>query len=306
MLPLYQYIKNPQKIAASLLQRYGGRIPDRVYLKWLYRLKMGKKLDLKNPKTFSEKLQWLKLYNRRPEYTQMVDKYAVKDYVAGIIGEEYIIPTLGLWNTLEDIEWGKLPDQFVLKTTHGGGGSGVVICRDKSAFNREEAIERLHASMHTDIYKKLREWPYKNVSKRIIAEQIISDDTAKEIDLRDYKLFCFNGQVRFFKIDFDRFKEHHANYYDINGSLLPFGEVNCPRRPEKQLEIPSSLPKIIELAEKISEGHPFMRVDFYICRDSIYFGEITFFPAGGVGKISPEEWDRTIGGYLDLSNFSIV
>ena len=304
MIRLYQYIKSPRKLIASLLLHYGGWLPDSIYLKWLYRQIMGRKLNLENPQTFSEKLQWLKLFNREPGYTNMVDKYAVKDYVAGIIGEEYIIPTLGVWDKIEDIEWDNLPAQFVLKTTHGGGGSGVVICRDKSSFNREEAIRRLRSSMHSDIYKALREWPYKNVPKRIIAEQIIGNEATIDFDLRDYKFFCFNGRVKFFKIDFDRFKEHHANYYDTNGSLLPFGEVSCPPRPEKRLTIPSLLPKMVELAERISVGHPFMRVDLYLYNESIYFGEITFFPAGGMGRFSPEVWDKTIGDYLDLSGFS--
>ena len=158
--------------------------------------------------------------------------------------------------------------------------------------------------MHSDIYKTFREWPYKNVPKRIIAEQIVGNETSKDFDLRDYKFFCFNGHVRFFKIDFDRFVEHHANYFDINGSLLPFGEVSFPPRPEKNLTIPPSLPKMIELAEKISAGHPFMRVDFYLYNENIYFGEITFFPASGMGRFSPEVWDKTIGSYLDLSGFS--
>ena len=198
-------------LIVSLLQRYGGWIPDRIYLKWLYRLKMGKKLDLKNPKTWSEKLQWLKLYNRRAEYTMMVDKYAVKDYVAGIIGKEYIIQTIGVWDKIEDIEWGFLPDKFVLKTTYGGGSSGVVICKDKSAFDKNKAIVRLKKSMKQDIYRSLREWPYKNVPKRIIAEQYI--EPSKHLnDLPDYKFFCFNGKPKYCQVISGRatYKSRHT------------------------------------------------------------------------------------------------
>ncbi len=198
MQSLKTYIKHPRQILKGLLNHVPlSFLSDRAYLKLRYYVEMGARLNLDNPQKFTEKIQWLKLYNRKPEYTTMVDKYAVKDYVAKIIGEEYIIPTLGVWDKPEDIDWDSLPDQFVLKTTHGGGGCGVVICRDKATFDKAKAIDKLNRSMKADIYRSFKEWPYKNVQKRIIAEKFMEDTSLHE--LRDYKFFCFGGQCRCMK-----------------------------------------------------------------------------------------------------------
>ena len=272
---------------------------DETYLKVRFRLLMGKRLDLKNPKTFSEKLQWLKLYNRRPEYTMMVDKYAVKEYVAGIIGEEYVIPTLGVWDRPEDIEWDKLPNRFVLKTTHGGGSNGVVICKDKSTFDKYKAIRILKKNMQESDWRIQMEWPYKDVTHRIIAEQFVSPSPDVK-DLYDYKFFCFDGEVKFFKIDFNRQSNHRANYFDRNGMLMPFGEVVCPPVPDKNIEIPSNLQEMIKLAERLSQKEHFCRIDLYNIKEKVYFGEITLYPAGGFGKFVPDNFDELIGNMLIL------
>lgn len=286
---------------ASIVSNFFRWLPDATYLKLLYRLKMGHRLDLKSPQTFTEKLQWLKLYNRKPEYTTMVDKYAVKNYVANIIGEEYIIPTLGVWDKPDDIDWDSLPNQFVLKTTHGGGGGGVVICRDKTTFNKADALTKLNQSLNSDIYSGLREWPYKNVPKRIIAEKFMAPEKiSSPKDLLDYKFFCFNGKVKFFKVDFGRFVEHHANYYSPEGELLEFGEQGLEPDPNYPIELPSNLNKMISLAEKLSGNEPFLRVDFYNVNGKIYFGELTFYPASGMLPWTTEKADETIGGYLEL------
>ncbi len=290
-------INNHSALGIALLHRLAFIFPDKLYLELMFRLKMGYPLDLRNPQTFNEKLQWLKLYNRRPEYTQMVDKYAVKEYVAQIIGKEYIIPTTGVWDKFGQIDFSALPERFVLKTTHGGGGGGVAICNDKEHFNTAEAKRKLGKSLSVDIYRNLREWPYKNVKRRIIAEEYMQDGSG---ELKDYKFFCFNGRVEFFKIDFDRFVDHHANYYDRNGKLLPFGEADLPPVPDKKLEIPHNIQEMIVLAEKLSAGIPFLRVDLYNIDGKIYFGELTFFPASGFGRISPEQYDRIIGKSLEL------
>ena len=196
------YLKTPSILFVVLLFKINKFLPDTLYLKLLYWLTMKKRLNLSNPKTFNEKLQWLKLYDRKSIYTIMVDKFSVKQYVADRIGEEYVIPTLGVWDNANDIEWNKLPEQFVLKTTHGSGGSSVVICKDKSRFNKESAIKKMNWSLkHSDTYAHYKEWPYKNVRKRVIAEKFIVSSG----DLKDYKFFCFNGKVRLFKIDFGRF-----------------------------------------------------------------------------------------------------
>ena len=287
----------PNKLLSIIWRKVGFLVPDEPYLKVQFRLLMGKRLDLKNPQTFSEKLQWLKLYNRQPEYTTMVDKYAVKDYVAKILGEEYIIPTLGVWDKLEDIDWDSLPNQFVLKCTHDSGG--LVICRDKSKLDKKAAIKKLSKTLKQNYYRKWREWPYKNVPRRIIAEKYVESDSNLK-DLYDYKFFCFSGKMIFFKIDFNRQVDHHANYYSRDCELLPFGEANYMPKPEEKLTIPDRIYDMIALAEKLSNGIPFVRCDFYCVGKQIYFGEMTFFPATGMGKIEPEEWDCKIGQLIQL------
>lgn len=280
-----------------------NRIPDSLYLKIVYKKRIGKKLNLKNPITFNEKLQWLKLHNRKPEYTIMVDKYEVKKYVANIIGEEYIIPTIGVWNHFDEIDFGKLPDQFVLKCTHDSGG--IVICKNKKELDKKATKKKIEKCLKENYYWCGREWPYKNVKPRIIAEQYMKDDT--DGDLKDYKFFCFNGKVKFFKVDFNREKSHRANYYDCNGNLLSFGEAICPPDFNKNIVIPSNLKQMIRLAEEISIDKCFVRIDFYSPSDNdIKFGEITFYPASGFGKFIPDEVDKRIGKMLNLSQGSIV
>lgn len=285
---------------AAIVRSYCGWLPDASYLKSLYRFKMGRCLDLHNPRTFTEKIQWLKLFNRKPEYTQMVDKYAVKQYVAERIGLEYIIPTIGVWNKPEDIEWDSMPAEFVLKTTHGGGGGGVVICNDKNTFDIDAAISKLNKSLTFDIYKGLREWPYKNVPKRIIAERLIKSNNTSSPELLDYKFFCFDGRVEFFKVDFGRFMEHHANYYSREGRLLSFGEQAYPPDNSYKIELPDNLNEMIVLASDLSIGEPFLRVDLYNVDGKIYFGELTFYPASGLGKWTSDDVDLLIGKYLKL------
>ncbi len=294
---------NILRYCSSLLRHFNSLFPDKFYLSLLYRCEMGKWIDWKNPKTFTEKLQWLKLYDFKPEYTKMVDKYAVKDYVASIIGEEHIIPTLGVWDRVEDIDWDSLPDQFVLKTTHGGGGGGVVICPDKSKFGRKAAEKKLSASMKANAGRTLREKPYLKVPKRIIAEKYMADSTRPVVgDLADYKFFCFDGRVKLFKVDYGRFVEHHANYYSPEGELLPLGEVGL--LPDfKHIEVlPDNIDEMIAIAEKLSKGFRFLRVDLYDISGQIYFGELTFYPAGGVGAFSPEEWDAILGSWIPCLN----
>lgn len=444
--------RNKTAFLASILRRISFLFKDdEMYLKLLYLFELHKWPNLKHPCTFNEKIQWLKLHDRKPEYTIMVDKYAVKDYVAGIIGEEYIIPTLGVWDRFDDIDFDELPRQFVLKTTHGGGGMAVVICKDKNTFDKVKARHILERSLRSDIYTDYREWPYKNVPKRIIAEKYMqaddddgltdykihnfngipkvilvcrerfadspmaetfftdewekldiirpghpnptckqpenleellklarvlskdipfvrtdfytiggkayfgeitfypasglapfSPDTfdeefgqwlwlpldvkdcnnvegnvliynelksvflllsiqKREADLRDYKFFCFNGIVKFFKIDFGRFTDHHANYYDTDGRLLPFGEAAYSPQPDVDIHIPSTVKNMVMVAEKLSKGIPFLRVDLYSIHGRVFFGEITFYPASGLGKIVPDGWDEKIGSRLKLS-----
>ena len=302
MTQISYFKKNPKVLLQALLQKFGGWIPDETYLKWLFRIKMGHKLDLKHPQTFSEKLQWLKLYNRKPEYTMMVDKYAVKEYVAGVIGDEYIIPTLGVWNRAEDIDWDSLPNQFVLKTTHGGGSSGVVICRDKKAFDKQKAISKLNKSLKQNIYKSLREWPYKNVPKHIIAEKYINP-APNAYDLSDYKFFCFDGVVKALFVATDRQKEGEDvkfDFFDADFNHLPFkqGHENALVTPQK----PKFFEEMKKAATKLSKGIPLVRIDFYEAEQGILFGEITFFHFSGLKPFRPDKWDQIFGDMLTLPN----
>ena len=251
--------------------------------------------NLKKPKTFNEKLQWLKLYDRNPYYTKLVDKYEVKKIVADIIGEEYIIPTLGVWDNAEDIDFESLPNQFVLKATHDSGR--VIICKDKDKLNKEWAKKEMAKSLERDFYALTREWPYKNVPRRIIAEAFIEDPSG---DLKDYKFFCFNGKVEFFKIDFDRFIKHKANYYNLKWEIQNFEEIVCPSNKTQLHQQPLNFNKMVEFAEKLSANLPFSRIDFYNTNGRIYFGEITFFPNSGMGKFNPAEADNQLGKMIKL------
>ena len=414
-------------------------LSDELYLKIAYRLMFHKKLDLKNPKSFNEKLQWLKLHNRKEEFITMVDKYRVREYIAKTIGEEYLIPLLGVWDDPDSIDFSLLPNQFVLKCNHDSGS--VVICKDKNSFDIDKAKNKLKRRLKKGTFYYGREWPYKFVKPCIIAEQYMEDSTGHELkdykvhnfngiakvilvckdrfkekgmtedffsedwehlevkrirhpnskesiacpenltkmielseilskdipflrtdfyeingklyfgeltfypasgfagfdpkeydikfgelinipgggialinegfivyihssnehsELKDYKFFCFHGKVHFFKIDFDRFISHRANYYNREGTILPFGEIVCPPDQDKQLDMPVNLLLMIELAEKISAGSKFMRVDFYESNSKVFFGEITFFPASGFGKLIPEGIDETIGKLLNV------
>lgn len=270
----------------------------------MYCMWTGKRLNLNAPRSFSEKLQWLKLYNRRPEYTAMVDKYAVKEYVAKIIGEEYIIPTLGVWDRPEDIDWESLPQQFVLKTTHGGGSKGVVICTNKDNIDKRAVVSKLKAAMQLDLYRDLGEWPYKNVRRRIIAEQYLEEskiggnDTQLH-DLTDYKFLCFHGIPRFCLLVSDRRRGKYIDFFDNEWNNLPFYCASYQHAPEMPGK-PERYKEMLELSAKLSAGHPHVRVDFYEVDGKVYFGEFTFFTVSGYNTINPEEWDIKLGSYLQL------
>lgn len=295
-------LKNPKQIYRVLIYKFSGcglshLIPDATFLKIQYKSILGKKLNLKNPKTFNEKLQWLKLYHRNSEHMILVDKYDVKEYIKEHLGEEYVIPTLGVWDCIEDIDFDALPEKFVLKCTHDSGST--VVCKEKSQFDLESAKKKLYEKLNSNLFWHGREWPYKALKPRIIAEQYIEDPITQ--DLRDYKFFCFNGKVKCFKIDFDRFSNHRANYYDLNMNQLPFGEVVCPPDYNRTFDKPRNFEQMIAFAEQLSKDEPFMRVDFYNIGGKIYFGELTFFPAAGFGPFVPAEWDETLGSWIDLS-----
>lgn len=289
---------------AAIIQNFFGWLPDKTYLQLLYRFKMGHRLDLNHPKTFTEKIQCLKLYNRRPEYTLMVDKYAVKKYVADIIGEKYIIPTLGVWDKPEDIDWDALPNEFVLKTTHGGGSGGVVICKDKKTFDRNKAILTLRDSMNGDIYRSLREWPYKDVKKRVLAEKYMApkDMVNNPIyDLSDYKFFCFNGEPKYCQVIRDRHSKESIDFYDMNWRHQEFVGLNpIASNGINPVPRPLLLDDMICICHKLSENMKFVRIDMYVIDNRIYFGEITFYPASGMGLFNPDKWNEELGNLISL------
>lgn len=274
-----------------------NNLPDEEFLKKYYRAVFHRELNLNDPKTFNEKLQWLKLYNRKPEYTVMVDKYKVRKYVADTIGEQYLIPLLGVWDDPEDIDFDALPEQFVLKCNHNSG-LGMCICKDKSKLDIPKVKRDLKKGLEQDYFLTRREWPYKDVPRRIIAEKYMSDGFTEE--LKDYKFYCFNGVMQFVMINSDRntAKPTKADYFDRDFNWLDFiwGYPHADTRPSK----PNKYDEMIAVAEKLSNGLPHVRVDLYECNNQIYFGELTFFDGSGFDKIQPIEWDYKIGSMIQL------
>ena len=309
MLPLRAYVKHPRILFSSILRECGTLFPDKWYLQMKYYLEMGNKLHLKNPKTFGEKIQWLKLYDRRPEYTVMVDKYAVKDYVANMIGSEYVIPNLGVWNRPEDINFNDLPQQFVLKTTRGGGSCGVFLCKDKDLIDQEETINRLKTALKYDIYKSFREWPYKNVPHRIIAEPYINNASQFNQDLTDYKFYCFNGVPTYCQVIKDRHTKETIDFFDMDwrhqifyGLNPVYGVVSDIEPAEIEPPKPIHYDKMKEMAHKLSVGLPFSRIDLYDTNARPLFGEITLYPASGIGTFIPNEYNAILGEMIKLPN----
>lgn len=276
-------------------------LPDVWLVKLKWRARMGSPLNVKKPTTFNEKLQWLKLYYHKPEFTVMVDKYAAKKYVAERIGEEHIIPLLGVWDKPEDIDFEKLPNQFVLKCNHTSG-IGLIICKDKSQLDIEAAINELNRGLKDDYYKINREWPYKDVPRKILAEEYKEDESGFE--LKDYKLYCFNGEPKYCQVDFGKSEgvtrqDFTRNFYDVNWNLIDV-QYNHPNDPNRVIPKPSKFDEMKELARKLSKGEPFMRVDFYNVGEQILFSEITFYPIAAFGWFKPAEWDRKLGDMITL------
>lgn len=294
---LFQYIVDPNYrfIKNSSYGMY-DRLPDEEYLKRLFFAHMKKELNLEKPKTFNEKLQWLKLYDRKPEYTQMVDKLAVKEYVAQIIGEEYIIPTLGVWDSFDEIDFDCLPEQFVLKCTHDSGG--LVICRDKKGLDIEAARRKIEKSLKQNFFYRCREWPYKNVPPRIIAEQYMQD--GDNANLPVYKIFNFSGNPRIIQvIQNDKTKNETIDYFDTQWRLLNLRQ-NFPNSAVS-MEKPGCLPEMLKLAEKLSNNLPFIRVDLYEVNGKVYFSEYTFYSDAGFAAFYPGKWDSILGGWIPIA-----
>lgn len=282
---------------------YTSLLPDKLYLKKLYKEKMGQTLNLKNPVLFNEKLNWLKLYNRRPEYTMMADKYRVRDYIKEKIGEEYLVPLLGVYDRVEDIDFDALPNKFVLKCNHD---SEVVICRDKnnndfqckkgSLKDLNEVKAYLQKRIKINFYKASREWPYKNIKRKIVCEKYLENSNGKP--LVEYNAFCFNGIPKFFKVGTK--KEDGTlikDFFDFNWEYMDLstGEMAGDIYPK-----PEFFDEMVEIAKVFSKDIPHIRIDFLVCDGKLYSGELTFFSAGGFWKMNPEKWNRIFGEYIEL------
>lgn len=285
-------------IVKGLLKKISPLIKDdKLYLNWLYFLTYGNTIDWTNPMTYSEKLQWLKINDRKPIYTKMVDKIEAKEYVASIIGQECIIPTIAVYDSVEQIEWNKLPNQFVLKCSHDSGG--VVICTNKDKIDIKAANNKLRKGLSTNCYYSNREWPYKNVKPRIICEEYKVDESGYE--LKDYKWFCFDGEPKALFIATDRSnpnEETKFDFFDMDFNHLPIknGHPNAVNDIKK----PVGFDKMKKLAAMLSKDIPHLRVDFYDINGHIYFGELTFFHWSGMMPFEPEEWDYKFGSWIKL------
>ena len=294
----YDYRKSRR--ATSLLS-------DKSYIKKLYLRQMGKVLNLDNPKTFTEKLQWLKLYDRKPEYTKMVDKYAVREYIKSLVESKgntcsdlglNFIPLLGVWDRAEDIDFATLPNQFVLKCNHD---NGPIICKNKNTFNSEGARNELRKKLKMNYYKFSREWPYKNVKRKVICEKYMDDGS--EEALTDYKFFCFNGNVRLLYVSNTVDSKLYLDFFDENFRHLDLERKDHPsvlRVKNLSFSKPNKFEEMKKIAAILTQGIPSVRCDFYEINGEIYFGELTFFTAGGFIPFYPEEWDLKLGDMIDL------
>ena len=293
-------MKNDSKFKLCLY-KLSRLLPDKVFVKLKYRKSFNRWPNLKHPRTFNEKLNWLKLNDHNPIYPTLVDKDLVKTYVGKLIGANHIIQTYGVWDKPEDIDFHKLPKKFVLKATHDSGR--VIICKNKADLDLDAAREMMAQSLARDFYAVTREWPYKLVKPRIIAEELL--ETPNNENLADYKVHCFNGEPKFILVCRDRFEESGLceDFYDCEWNHL---DVKRPNHSNaKTLESrPVHLELMLKFSKVLSKGFPFMRTDFYITDDNIYFGEITLYPASGSVPFVPNKFDEIFGDYLTLPTIS--
>ena len=296
---LLKAIKHPEWVLGLMMRHtpIGRWMNDRTFIKWEYFSGMRKFPNLDNPITFNEKLQWLKLNDIHPEYSRIVDKAEAKEYVKETLGdgaEQYIIPTLGVWNSFDEINFDQLPNQFVLKTTHDSGGVAVV--KDKSTMNLTEVRKKIERSMNNNFFYEHREYPYKNIKPRIIAEKYMVDESGTE--LKDYKFFCFDGEPKMLFVATDRPFDTRFDFFDIEWNHLPFKQGHP--LATKEIKKPAGFKKMLDLSRKLSKGFPHVRVDLYDINGDIYFGELTFFHFSGNVPFEPEEWDYKVGEWLKL------
>lgn len=303
-MTLKSIMRLPRKIYGALAYKgFFSWVPDKPYIKFTYRCYLGKKLNLEDPKTMNEKLQWLKLYNRQPKYTMMADKYAARDYIKQMLGEEYLIPLLGVWDDPKDIDFDSLPEKFVLKCNHNSG-LGMCICKDKSKLDIPKVRKELKKGLKQNYYQPGREWPYKNIKRRIIAEQFMADAPGAT-DFTDYKFFCFNGKVDSVMCCYERNSGDTKFYFfDKNWELKRYNKRGKEAPEGFTMPKPEKMDEMFAVAEKLSAdvGAPFLRVDLYNSCGQIYFGELTFFPDSGFDPNILPETDRYFGSLIDLKS----
>lgn len=297
MKPLGYYLKNHNYFLLSILAHCFKWLPDKAYLKMKFPLEMGYSLNLKSPKTFAEKLQWLKLNDRKPIYHKMVDKVEAKRLIDSIIGPGYTIPTIGVYGSFEEIDWDNLPQRFILKATHDSGSFYIV--NDKNTIDIQECKKRLYVHWNDDYYRVNREWQYKGIKSRIIAEPLIADPK----QLREYKFFCFNGEPKLFQTCSDRdYSQGGAflHFYDMNCEKLDIHDKLHSRYSEAQISKPEHLDLMVSFSRLLSKDTCFMRVDFYEVADILYLGELTLHENAGFCSFSPDIWNRTMGDWIKL------
>lgn len=299
MSKIKNVIKNPKLVPLKILSCLSPCLSDKVYLSLRYRLTFGRKLNWSNPESFNEKLNWLKVYGRNPKFSMLADKYEVKKFVTKTIGSEYVVPNLGVWDRVEDIEYDKLPNQFVIKGTHDS--SGAVICRDKATFDKEALADKYHPILKRNYFWGLREWPYKDIKPRIIADAFLDDNTAdgRSISLRDYKFWCFNG-VPLYMYCTVKDKDIYENFYDKD--FHPVVINHRFRRSKPEFDKPKNFGKMWSLAGLLAKASEatFVRVDFFNVSGRIYFGEFTFYDWGGMRPFATYEQDLELGGLLNI------
>lgn len=286
-----------QSYDQSVISRYSEIMDDEIFLSKIYYEVFGQKLNLDNPVSFNEKIQWLKIHDRNSEYNALVDKALFKEKIKKSLGSNLLIPTLGIWDDFGKINFDKLPDQFVLKCTHDSGS--VIICDNKSTFDMNYAREKLERAQATNMYWSGREWPYKNLKARIICEAYLVDESG--LELKDYKVFCFNGIPKYIQVDFNRFSKHQRNLYSTDWEYLGFTS-KYQTNPNVIIDKPLILDEMLEYSRILSRDIVHSRVDFYVINKKLFIGEITLYHGSGFERYTPSEWDEKLGKLLTISN----
>lgn len=285
-----------EKVLRYLVNHYERYLTDRQLIRCRFRIIFHRPIHLRKPQTFYEKIQWLKLHDRKEVYHQMADKYLMREYVSQHIGDDYLVPLVGHWTKTEDIDFKSLPEQFALKCTHDS--QSAVICTDKSTLDWKRVCDELSKALLVDYSRLGREWAYHDLKPSLIAEERLVDET--ENDLKDYKVFCFNGEPKFIQVDYDRFVDHKRRFFDLEWNYIKGLKITYPDDLNVNISRPFCLDKMLELSAQLSENMKFLRVDWYVTKEKLYIGELTFYPGCGFEPIEPYEYDVKWGELLRI------